>query len=290
MAMVKTSVEKKNSKAEEEFKNTFYAILYDFINRNKINKIICTSSKIIIEKLSFSDVDITLKNPRERIFVNSANFLNDKTNIDNVKETDEINEHYTLTIKSINELIDKFKKEFVDEYFLNETMSAAFKLLDYEIENIEFYKWLNEKDVRNKNKYLYLQIDKKRKPYSDLQLDFTFLLPFITEAFLARKINLDKLKNFLLKNQFNYYLPSVDNLPVFERSVSLPELCILIESFSFFVNNSDQQKFKKMMKNLFSIKDKTFTSSLSEFRSNKKISEDMKSLIRTLIMKKQIDQ
>jgi hypothetical protein len=169
-------------------------------------------------------------------------------------------------------------------------MSAAFKLLDYEIENIEFYKWLNEKDVRNKNESLYLKIDEKIKAYSDLQLDFTFLFPFITEAFLARKINLDKLKKILLTNQFNYYLPSIDNLPVFERRVSLSELCILIESFSFFVTNSDQKKFIDMMKKLFSIKDKTFTTSVSEYRSNKTISNEMKSLIKTLTTKKKLTE
>ena len=283
MAIVNTSAEKNNSNAEVEFKNTFYAILYDFINRNKINKIICTSSRVINEKLSLIDVDIILKNPRERINVNSANFINDKANLDNIKETEEINERYILTIKSLNELIDKFKKEFNDDYFLNEIMSDAFKLLDYEIKNLEFHIWLIEKNVRNNNKSLYLQIDKKRKAYSDLQLDFTFLSTFINEAFLVRKINLSNLKNYLLTNQFNYYLPSLNNLPVFDRSVSLSELCILIDSLSFFITNSDRQKFLNIMKRLF-------TSSLSEYRSNKKISNEMKKLITTLTKNKQIEQ
>ena len=290
MAIVNTSAEKNNSNAEVEFKNTFYAILYDFINRNKINKIICTSSRVINEKLSLIDVDIILKNPRERIIVNSANFINDKANLDNIKETEEINERYILTIKSLNELIDKFKKEFNDDYFLNEIMSDAFKLLDYEIKNLEFHIWLIEKNVRNNNKSLYLQIDKKRKAYSDLQLDFTFLSTFINEAFLVRKINLSNLKNYLLTNQFNYYLPSLNNLPVFDRSVSLSELCILIDSLSFFITNSDRQKFLNIMKRLFLIEDKKFTSSLSEYRSNKKISNEMKKLITTLTKNKQIEQ
>jgi hypothetical protein len=289
MAIKKTNKEIKLEEKRESFKKIYFQILHVFINRNKINKIICTYDH---SNYTIEDVDSKLKNPRERIDVNNAFFLNEIANYDNAKEIKEIENCYKTTLNLLENHLTSYKEKFKDSYFLNEIMNDSFKVLDAEIKKLQFNNWLVENDVTNKNQSLYLQvgIEKEIKTYTNLQLDFTLIKSYIDDAFDIRKIYLDNIKKDLLFYQFNYNLPSQNNLPIIKRDASLADICILIEGLTFLINKGDIKRFKEIMIRLFDIDDKIFTTSISEYRSKKENSNDIKNLIVTLTKNKNLEK
>jgi hypothetical protein len=289
MAIKKTKNEINLEEKKESFKKIYFQILHVFINRNKINKIICTCDH---SNYTIEDVDSILKNPRERINVNNAFFLNEIADYDNAKEIAEIENCYKTTLKLLENHLTSYKEKFKDSYILNGIMSDSFVVLDAEIKKLQFNNWLVKNDVANKNQSLYLQvgIEKEIKSYTNLQLDFTLIKSYIDDAFDIRKIYLDNIKKDLLFDQFNYNLPSQNNLPIIKRDASLADICILIEGFTFLINKDDNKIFKEIMIRLFDIDDKIFTTSISEYRSKKENSNDIKRLIVTLTKNKNLER
>lgn len=246
------------------------------LNKVPINYVVCKSTKAEIEGWTFKKYEKYLKgDSNHKIEVNTAFFLND------FSETG-LSAQYIDD--ALHREIELFEKTFIDElnviiskgeYFseINDLFMELFSKIDAAISKLNFYTWLEENGVNNKENILWLLIGRERRTYRGIFFDVVTNCKRDFEYAFKLRINvLRDIKYYLVDVYSNFFVgPLYGSLPKLVIHPSKADISGLINALcdpNFFENAED---LRSVLLQLFNLTGKDYRTYIHEFTERKRI-------------------